>query len=197
MREGAERWSPPVAGLGLVLGLMLAACEREVQPSAGDELAGMDDAPSEVRITSPQRVQLTPLGGAAVAALALLTPRDTVTEVAIQMRGSAPGAAHAARIYAGPCGSQGAVLAELDALLTDATGSAGTQQLVRQNPVTLMGGATSVVVYAPGGVVGRPIACGDIPHPEEAAPAPAGALPPAVLPRAPAPAEPEQNPPGS
>jgi hypothetical protein len=173
-----------LAGPLFLVPLLALACETEVQPSAGDELAGIDDAPAELGVTTPQRVMLTPVEGAAANVVALLTPRDTVTEVVVMIQGSAPGSPHAARIYAGHCGTQGAVMSPLSNIITDAAGAASSQQIVAQSPILLMGGATSIVVYAPGGTPGRPLACGNIPHPAEAAGNQPGTMPPGVLPPA-------------
>lgn len=170
----------------LVLAAASGGCEEEAQPvPGGAEAGGVPNAPVETEIRSPQRVELRPEAGAGVRAVAMLTPREASTEVVILLQGSRPGSPHAARIYAGPCGEQGAVLAELDAVITDEGGSASSQQVVDQRPATIMGGRTSVTLYAPGGTPDQPIACGEIPHPDEAAGAAGGTMPPPVIPDAP------------
>jgi hypothetical protein len=131
-------------------------------------------APEELRPVQSVVVRLDPVEGSGFSGQATLTPGDTTTQVRIELRGTRAGASHAARIYAGPCDDPGALISQLDPILA-AGPTVVVEQTVRQPPLIIFAGQTSLMIYRPGGVVAGPgAACGDIPRQAGLAPEPAG-----------------------
>ena len=127
----------------------------------GGMAAGMDTGMAAAG--GMNSVTLSPVGNSGVSGTATVTEQGAQTVVALNLMGAPGAGTHAAHIHTGTCDSPGAVVAPLQSVSVDASGT-GTSTTTLDIPMaTVMNGQHIVAAHEAGGSPGSPVVCGAIP----------------------------------
>jgi hypothetical protein len=151
------------SGAVLVAVLALAACprngDREVTPET-IAVAPVDDPGAMPE--AAQTIPLTPYPGQTVQAEAVMIPVGVQSQFTVHVRQAPPNTSLTAHVMVRGCDDPGAVVADLQPVMTDAAGEGTSRIVVDLSPETVINGNHLVQLRGSNGREGIPVACGQI-----------------------------------
>jgi hypothetical protein len=122
----------------------------------GDTMMGADHG-------AMMNVTLSPVGGSTVSGQAMFMQQGDGTQVELQLTGAAGAGTHQAHIHQGTCDAPGQVVAPLESVTTDASGTGSSTSTVSVPFNDVFNGQHIVAAHQADASPGAPVVCGQIP----------------------------------